>query len=1105
MHDKRCRFHLVNLALLVALAGTARAGGPPMIYTEDFRTTTFKDPAGTTVNWDTASGTLHLEPFAPAEVGACRETGPAFGVVTFGAYAYVASSERGLVVVDLADPTHPSLIGALEIDGTPRAVAVSGSTLAVAAGAGGVTFFDVRHPAEPALLSTIQIGDDAMDVVMVGRHVYIAALGAGLVVLDIADRAHPILISETATADRAMGVVVEGDHAFVADYRAGITVFNINVPGDPLQVGSLATGGTATALDLNGDLLAVAAGTNGVRLIDVSDPTMPQAAGAVTTAGSALGVTLQHRLLLTTTSPPLMYAHDVTDPAQPAAKWTREIGGVGHEVAVYGNLGLVAADSWGLDVLQIEQPAPDLPYIANYYGVDMHNPRDVAMSGNVAFVATEPEGMLVISVPGIGLSPRLAAIGTPGNAVAVAVSGKLACVADSLAGLRLFDVTDPSAPVARGAYDTPGQALDVAISGNAACVADGTGDLKLINISNPYSPSLMATCALPGTANAVALSGSLACVTDGGLRLVDIANPAAPVLRGSYTNFNGGTAQGVAVFGSTAWVAAGASGLFAIDISEPTTPALLAVVPAASTLVPYRSPVCYGPQLVALEAGGSITDSYLRFLDITNPTDPVEIQRFALNHSDVNAIAVDGDRVITLRGPAPANYIGGLTVCALAQPDVAGPLGGEALSLNVVPGLPYVVCARFAAVETGSVDWKVYTFTTGMSIPSVTTWFNVNREGFGLRWRAELGWDQSNPTVSQVQLEWRLREARIDSIVDVRGDQGGWANLHLTGSGLDMFSGQITGYNVYRRVDDKALEASVRTAKSALAGALDAETRLTGAEVEFDGQTYVVNEPGTKDVPAGVWSIVSSFWPTRQDRYIVTVPTVRDDGPDAPGWSSYYVSAWKSSTSEFFASYPDSGRSVDNIAPGVPAGLSAAYSPGGVALQWAPAGERDFQYYRLYRGDSPDFTPGPQSLIGATATATWNDQATDPWRYSYKVTCVDHAGNESGPATPQQTSGVDALPAPSAFALRGNEPNPFNAGTTVRYEVPDGGGQVTLAVFDTRGCRVRTLVDGVMPAGRHGVKWDGRDDQGRGVATGTYFCRLLAPGFTRTHKMSLLQ
>ncbi len=75
-------------------------------------------------------------------------------------------------------------------------------------------------------------------------------------------------------------------------------------------------------------------------------------------------------------------------------------------------------------------------------------------------------------------------------------------------------------------------------------------------------------------------------------------------------------------------------------------------------------------------------------------------------------------------------------------------------------------------------------------------------------------------------------------------------------------------------------------------------------------------------------------------------------------------------------------------------------------------------------------------------------------------------------------------------------PNPFylsGGPATVRYEV-DRSGDVGLALYDVRGRKVRTLVDGVHSQGTFITTWDGTDDEGRRVASGVYFCRMTTGG-----------
>lgn len=83
-------------------------------------------------------------------------------------------------------------------------------------------------------------------------------------------------------------------------------------------------------------------------------------------------------------------------------------------------------------------------------------------------------------------------------------------------------------------------------------------------------------------------------------------------------------------------------------------------------------------------------------------------------------------------------------------------------------------------------------------------------------------------------------------------------------------------------------------------------------------------------------------------------------------------------------------------------------------------------------------------------------------------------------------------------------PNPFNPSTTIRYTLAHDR-TVELAVFGLDGRLLRTLPGGFRRAGDHQATWDGRDDAGRPLASGTYLCRLRGEDFAQTQRVVLLK
>ncbi len=100
------------------------------------------------------------------------------------------------------------------------------------------------------------------------------------------------------------------------------------------------------------------------------------------------------------------------------------------------------------------------------------------------------------------------------------------------------------------------------------------------------------------------------------------------------------------------------------------------------------------------------------------------------------------------------------------------------------------------------------------------------------------------------------------------------------------------------------------------------------------------------------------------------------------------------------------------------------------------------------------------------------------------------------------TTPVDDMPV--AFRFDGAAPNPFNPATVLHFSLP-AAGHAELRVFDVQGRLVRTLVDGQRAAGQNEARWDGRDGDGRQVASGTYYGRLVAAGQTSVKPLVLVK
>ncbi|MCK4307242.1 T9SS type A sorting domain-containing protein [candidate division WOR-3 bacterium] len=83
-------------------------------------------------------------------------------------------------------------------------------------------------------------------------------------------------------------------------------------------------------------------------------------------------------------------------------------------------------------------------------------------------------------------------------------------------------------------------------------------------------------------------------------------------------------------------------------------------------------------------------------------------------------------------------------------------------------------------------------------------------------------------------------------------------------------------------------------------------------------------------------------------------------------------------------------------------------------------------------------------------------------------------------------------------------PNPFNKKAMINYQLP-AKGRVSLKIYDLAGRLVKALVDKEVKTGKHTIKWDGKDLQGRKVSSGIYFCKMEAGDFKAIKKLVILK
>ena len=135
------------------------------------------------------------------------------------------------------------------------------------------------------------------------------------------------------------------------------------------------------------------------------------------------------------------------------------------------------------------------------------------------------------------------------------------------------------------------------------------------------------------------------------------------------------------------------------------------------------------------------------------------------------------------------------------------------------------------------------------------------------------------------------------------------------------------------------------------------------------------------------WELVGEVPAQQFEEYAFTAPTLADSTEAGIPWTTFLVSAHTDDPLIFFETLPDSGYSIDNLAPSVPENLVATVAEDDAQLLWSHIPDADFNYYRVYSN---------YEVIGESIEPAFMDTEIPAWiNIVYEISAVDLSGNES--------------------------------------------------------------------------------------------------------------
>ncbi|MCK9335997.1 MAG: T9SS type A sorting domain-containing protein [Candidatus Cloacimonetes bacterium] len=193
--------------------------------------------------------------------------------------------------------------------------------------------------------------------------------------------------------------------------------------------------------------------------------------------------------------------------------------------------------------------------------------------------------------------------------------------------------------------------------------------------------------------------------------------------------------------------------------------------------------------------------------------------------------------------------------------------------------------------------------------------------------------------------------------------------------------------------------------------------------------------------------------------------------------------------------------------------LMIAY--GQVRLDWTTQSESGMMGYHILRNTESELSTAitVSPLIEATNTSNavsysfTDNNITDSGTYHFWLQTTDFDGliSHYGPLAVHVSMGEEpGSVIPLITVLNKPYPNPFNPTLTIAYDLATID-HVEIKIYNSKGQLVKNLVDSLQQAKNHRIVWDGRDNSGREVATGTYLISMKAGTYSSLTKAVMLK
>ena len=507
----------------------------------------------------------------PSESSDGSLSNPGGALFVSGDHALLAAGQNGLKVMSIADPAKPAVAGRFTMPARTRAVALGDRKAYVSDADNGLYIYDLSNPASPVLQSTTPEVRAAEAMALAGGMAYLAG-EAGLQVVDVRDPLAPVPRGDCNTTGSAVSIAIADNFAYLATGADGLQIADLSNPDQPRIEGHYDTPGNTLGVTVVDKTAYLADDTNGLLIVDIHNPAQPVLLGFYNVFHSAKDVAVVGHHAYVADDGEKLWVIDVGNPHMPLRLGVCDAYGALYRLAISGQIVFACSrplfDPFNVETFNVADPTA--PVRTGRYPISVPYLPGITTAGNDVCVSSDLNGYYIMRYSGIIIQPTPTPTPTPaptpmpsptplpgwnvalygsygGSFTDFVFQGRYGYRTEGC-NLAVVDLESEGAPEV-GAVSLPEKTLAVRIDGNFAYVLGASFGLYVIDISNPLSPRMHACLSSGGVRGfylgAMALGDHLLCFSynefkDGKtwgsddlklIRIIDVSNPAAPVLR----------------------------------------------------------------------------------------------------------------------------------------------------------------------------------------------------------------------------------------------------------------------------------------------------------------------------------------------------------------------------------------------------------------------------------------------------------------------------------------------------------------------------------------------------------------------------------------------